>query len=250
MPGRGPGNQSRERTAEAIVTLPQWTVVTLHSQLAHGDGARHGGQTTQNGERRFIVLCGQLALRGRVCGVDPHRASRQFTLVRHQDALVGLNVEDLRGGERQRVAGNVRVHLAGQIEIGWRSTVPHLGRPALVQSVNDALDAGTDPADNCVSAVGEVRKSVSEAPCPGCSPSAYWTSSRTERERGVPRRHSEGTWKRVGPTLKEFSNGVGPPRASWPSGGTGTLRGSFLCSEERGNRFGAQAGLLLAVGPW
>lgn len=51
-----------------------------------------------------------------------------------------LDVEDLRDGERQRMLRNVRVYLAGEIEVGWRPTAPHLGGPALAQSVNDALD--------------------------------------------------------------------------------------------------------------
>ncbi|GHD07135.1 hypothetical protein GCM10010313_26000 [Streptomyces violarus] len=82
------------------------------------------------------MLGGQLALVVRVRGVRPHRDARQLTLVRHQDALVLLNVEDLRGGERQCVPRDIRVHPPGELESGRRPTAPHLGDPALAQHVN------------------------------------------------------------------------------------------------------------------
>jgi hypothetical protein len=154
VPGHGPGDQSGERVLEAVVALPEGPVVALDGQPAHRVRARHRRQTTQDGKQRVLVPDGQFALVLLVRGVAPHRDTGQLTLVRHHDALVLLDVEDLGGGEGQAVCCDVRVDLAD--ELARRPAGPHLGDPAGAQRVDDPLDAGADTAGLRVSAVGEV----------------------------------------------------------------------------------------------
>ena len=93
-----------------------------------------------------------------VRGIAPHGVAGQLTLVRHGDAFVVLDVEDLRGGERQRVPSDVRVHLTSDFDVSRRPATPHLGGQALAEAVDDALDTSADTADTRVPAVDEERE--------------------------------------------------------------------------------------------
>ena len=180
VPGCGPVEQGRECVAEAVVIPPQRTVVTMDGQLTHGVGAGHEGQATQNGKECVVVPGGQLALIGRVGGVDPHGASGKFTRAVAETTPTS-EVDEALAAACVRVADSC--HWLGEPELGdlrtpleqVRTTAEQvLAEFETVQSLTrQAADALAEAATRIATVVRRLRGETPRS-------AAAWVSGLTE----------------------------------------------------------------------